>query len=76
MRSVRYPQFAAAVRSLAPTAQEIAQILGVQERMIYYYVAGKIAPRPEVFLRFPALTAALTADCVAMPQLAESECKG
>ena len=57
-----YPNFASAVRNLAPTIGEIAAILGVSERSVANYLAGDALPHVLKVKKFPVLDRALSQD--------------
>jgi predicted transcriptional regulator len=61
----RYPNFAKALTALAPNAKERARLLGVSERSITNYLAGRFLPPVEVVKRFPELDRALDRDIAA-----------
>lgn len=62
MEQCKYPQFAQALRELAPTRADIAKKLAVSERSVYYYLAGRTIPHTRKLLPFPDLIEALSQD--------------
>jgi predicted transcriptional regulator len=58
----KYPHFREALIKLAPTNRERAELLGVSERSIAYYLSGVSLPPVEKVKRFPDLDEALTHD--------------
>ena len=58
----KYPHFREALLKLAPTNRERAELLGVSERSIAYYLSGELLPPVEKVKRFPDLDEALTRD--------------
>lgn len=61
-RTHPYPYFAAVLRSLGPTVDDIAAILRVSPRSVDSYLAGKALPHVRVVKLNPAIDAALTLD--------------
>jgi transcriptional regulator with XRE-family HTH domain len=59
---MKYPRFAAALRQLAPTLREIADLIGRSERQVSYYLTGNAMPPADITARVPELHAALRRD--------------
>lgn len=58
----KYPNFSNALRQLAKTNRERAEVLGVSERSVVNYLYGVRLPPVEIVKQFPALDEALTRD--------------
>jgi len=61
-----YPEFATAVRNLAPTIEEIAAIMGVSPRSVAGYLSGTALPHTKIIKQLPAIDDALTRDFAAI----------
>jgi hypothetical protein len=59
---MKYPQFAAALRQLAPTVPKIAERIGRSERQTNYYLTGNAMPPADITARVPELHQALCRD--------------
>jgi len=59
---MKYPQFAAALRALAPSGREIAQRIERSERQATYYMTGNAMPSADILARLPELYVALRRD--------------
>lgn len=59
---MKYPQFAATLRALAPTLKGIADRIGRSERQVAYYLAGNAMPSADIIVRVPELHEALRRD--------------